>query len=60
MVPVVMGTTIGMMIANVPAVIAGDRIAERLPVRVVHAAAATIFAALGVATLLGAGEGLGL
>jgi putative Ca2+/H+ antiporter (TMEM165/GDT1 family) len=60
MVPVVMGTTIGMMIANVPAVIAGDRIAERLPVRAVHAAAATIFAALGVATLLGAGEGLGL
>ena len=59
MVPVVMGTTIGMMIANVPAVIAGDRIAERLPVRAVHAVAATIFAALGVATLLGAGESLG-
>jgi len=60
MVPVVMGTTIGMMIANVPAVVVGDRIAERVPVRAVHAVAATIFAALGVATLLGAGEGLGL
>ena len=60
MVPVVMGTTIGMMIANVPAVVVGDRIAERVPVRGVHAVAATIFAALGVATLLGAGEGLGL
>jgi putative Ca2+/H+ antiporter (TMEM165/GDT1 family) len=60
MVPVVMGTTIGMMIANVPAVVAGNRIAERLPVRVVHAIAATIFASLGMATLLGAGAGIGL
>ena len=60
MVPVVIGTTIGMMIANVPAVIAADRIAERIPVRVVHAIAATIFASLGVATLLGAGERIGL
>ena len=60
MVPVVMGTTVGMMIANVPAVIVGDRIAERMPVRLVHAIAATIFAVLGVATLLGAGAGIGL
>ena len=59
-VDVVLGTTIGMMIANVPAVIAGDRIAERLPVRMIHAIAATIFAMIGVATLLGAGQGLGL
>jgi putative Ca2+/H+ antiporter (TMEM165/GDT1 family) len=59
-VPVVLGTTIGMMIANVPAVIAGDRIAERLPVRAVHAVAAAIFASIGIATLLGAGEGMGL
>jgi Ca2+/H+ antiporter, TMEM165/GDT1 family len=59
-VPVVLGTTFGMMIANVPAVIAGDRIAGRLPVRAVHAVAAAIFASIGVATLLGAGEGMGL
>lgn len=57
---VVAGTTLGMMIANVPAVIMGDRIAHRIPVRLVHAIAAAIFAILGVATLLGAGELLGL
>lgn len=56
---VVAGTTFGMMIANVPAVLLGDRIAERLPVRTVHAIAAAIFAVLGVATLLGAGERFG-
>ncbi len=57
---VVAGTTLGMMIANVPAVLLGDRIAARIPVRLVHGIAAAIFAALGLATLLGAGEGLGL
>ncbi|OWY27761.1 TMEM165/GDT1 family protein [Herbaspirillum robiniae] len=58
-VPVVAGTTLGMMIANVPAVVLGDRIAGKIPVKVVHAIAAAIFAILGVATLLGAGESLG-
>ena len=52
---VVAGTTLGMMIANVPAVLLGDRIAQRMPVRLVHAVAAAIFAILGVATLAGAG-----
>ena len=56
---VVAGTTIGMMIANVPAVIMGDRIAHKLPVALVHRIAAAIFAVLGVVTLLGAGESLG-
>ncbi len=56
---VVAGTTLGMMIANVPAVFLGDRIAHRMPVRLVHSIAAAIFAILGVATLLGAGERLG-
>ena len=59
-VPVVLGTTLGMMIANVPAVLLGDRIADRMPVRLVHMIAAAIFAVLGAATLLGAGESLGL
>lgn len=54
-VAVVAGTTLGMMIANVPAVIAGDRIANRLPVRLVHGVAATLFALLGIATLSGVG-----
>lgn len=57
---VVAGTTLGMMLANVPAVILGDRIAHRIPVRIVHAAAAAIFAVLGVATLMGAGKSLGI
>ena len=58
-VQVVAGTTLGMMIANVPAVLLGERIAERLPVRTVHFIAAALFAVLGVATLLGAGECFG-
>ena len=52
---VVAGTTLGMMIANVPAVVLGDRIAQRMPVRLVHAIAAAIFAILGVITLAGGG-----
>lgn len=56
---VVAGTTLGMMIANVPAVLLGDRIAHAIPVRLVHGIAAAIFAVLGAATLLGAGESLG-
>ena len=56
---VVAGTTLGMMIANVPAVLLGGRIATRMPVKLVHGIAAAVFAALGVATLLGAGQRLG-
>lgn len=56
---VVAGTTFGMMIANVPAVLLGDRIAHRMPIRLVHTIAAAIFTILGGATLLGAGERLG-
>ena len=52
---VVAGTTLGMMIANVPAVVLGDRIAQRMPVRLVHAVAAASFAILGVITLAGGG-----
>jgi Ca2+/H+ antiporter, TMEM165/GDT1 family len=50
---VVAGTTLGMMIANVPAVLVGGRLAHRLPIRLVHAIAAAIFAALGVVALTG-------
>jgi putative Ca2+/H+ antiporter (TMEM165/GDT1 family) len=57
---VVAGTTLGMMIANVPAVLLGDRVAHRIPVRLVHGIAAVIFAILGVATLLGAGNAFGI
>ncbi len=59
-VAVVVGTTLGMMIANVPAVLLGDRIADKVPVRVVHGIAALIFAVLGIATLTGLGERFGI
>ena len=55
---VVAGTTVGMMLANVPAVLVSDRLAGRLPTRAVHAVGAAIFAALGVAVLAGSGAGL--
>ena len=58
-VAVVAGTTLGMMLANVPAVYFGDRIAGRVPLKLVHGLAALIFLVLGVATLLGAGQNLG-
>jgi putative Ca2+/H+ antiporter (TMEM165/GDT1 family) len=45
---VVSGTTIGMLLANVPAVFLGNRLAERLPVRLVHGVAAAIFAVLAI------------
>lgn len=48
---VVFGTTLGMLIANVPVVLFGSRIANRLPIRAVHLIAAVIFAGLGIATL---------
>ena len=52
---VVMGTTLGMMIANVPAVLLGDKAAKRLPLKLVHGVAALIFAALGVLALFNVG-----
>ena len=60
MVAVVAGTTFGMMLANVPAVYFGERIAGKVPLKLVHGIAAALFAVLGVATLLGAGKGFGL
>jgi Ca2+/H+ antiporter, TMEM165/GDT1 family len=45
---VVAGTTLGMMLANVPAIIAGDRFANRLPTKLVHGIAAVLFVVLGV------------
>lgn len=48
---VVAGTTLGMMIANVPAVLLGDVAANKLPKRAVHTIAAVIFVVLGIATL---------
>ena len=49
---VVAGTTLGMMIADVPAVFIGNKFAERIPIKLVHAIAAAIFAIMGALTLL--------
>ena len=57
-VEVVAGTTLGMMIANVPVVYFGDRLGNRVPVRFVRGIVAAIFAIIGIATLLGAGKDL--
>lgn len=60
LIAVVAGTTFGMMIANVPAVIFGEKIANSIQPKIVHRIAAVIFFVLGVATLLGAGARLGV
>ncbi|HXS52478.1 MAG TPA: TMEM165/GDT1 family protein [Usitatibacter sp.] len=57
---VVIGTTLGMLLADVPAVFAGEKLAKKIPMRLVHSIAAAIFAAIGLATLLGMGTKLGL
>jgi putative Ca2+/H+ antiporter (TMEM165/GDT1 family) len=49
------GTTLGMMLANVPAVLFGDALIRRVPMAWVHRAAAILFAALGVLMLFGVG-----
>lgn len=56
---VVIGTTLGMLIADVPAVFVGGKLAANIPMKLVHSIAAAIFALLGVATLLGTGAKLG-
>ncbi len=55
-VPVVLGTTLGMMLANVPAVVLGEKISSWVSMRLVHAASAMIFAVLGLLTLLNVGR----
>jgi Ca2+/H+ antiporter, TMEM165/GDT1 family len=55
MYPVVIGTTLGMMLANVPAVLIGNKIADKLPVPAIRIATAIAFAMLGAVTLLGVG-----
>jgi putative Ca2+/H+ antiporter (TMEM165/GDT1 family) len=52
---VVAGTTLGMMIANVPAVLVGDKVAGKLPLKLIHGIAAAIFAVLGVLAIVNPG-----
>ena len=53
---VVAGTTLGMMIADVPAVFVGEKIAQKVSMKLVHGIAAAIFVVLGVLTLLDVGK----
>lgn len=48
---VVAGTTIGMLLANVPVVLLGAGFAERLPLRAIHYVAAALFTVLGIVFL---------
>ena len=56
---VVVGTTLGMLLADVPAVFMGEKLAGRIPLRLLHGVAAAVFALLGIATLLGVGSRFG-
>lgn len=49
---VVIGTTLGMLIADVPAVFIGNKFANKIPMKLIHGIAAFVFAAMGIATLL--------
>lgn len=51
---VVLGTTLGMLLANVPAVLLGDRLLRRLPLRIIRWLAAACFILTGLWTLLAA------
>ena len=53
---VVAGTTLGMLIADVPAVFVGDRFAAKIPLKLVHGIAAAMFAVMGVLALLNVGN----
>lgn len=55
LIAVVAGTTVGMLIANAPVVLFGDRITRAVPMKTVHRVAAALFALLGVLALLGMG-----
>ena len=55
-IPVVAGTTLGMMLANVPAVLLGERVTRKVPIRTVHIVAALLFAVLGLMALFNVGN----
>ncbi|HEU4620097.1 MAG TPA: TMEM165/GDT1 family protein, partial [Gammaproteobacteria bacterium] len=52
---VVAGTTLGMLAANVPVVLAADFAADRLPMRLIRAGTALLFVVLGVLALFARG-----
>ncbi len=50
---VVIGTTLGMLIANIPAVLVGEALAQKLPMKTIRFVAAGVFIATGIVTMLG-------
>ena len=52
LIPVVAGTTLGMLLADVPVVFVGARLAQKLPLKTIRYVAAGIFIAIGLTTLL--------
>lgn len=58
LIAVVIGTTLGMMLANAPVVFFGEAITRRVPIKMVHIIAALIFAVLGVLALMGVGPSM--
>jgi Ca2+/H+ antiporter, TMEM165/GDT1 family len=57
LVVVVIGTTIGMMLADVPAVWMGEKLAHKIPMKAVRIVAAALFMIVGAITLWGAYSG---
>ncbi|WP_428241063.1 TMEM165/GDT1 family protein [Gynuella sp.] len=57
---VVVGTTLGMMLANVPVVFIGNKLADKIPMKIVHGVVAALFVILAISTLLGIGAGFGI
>ena len=49
---VMLGTTVGMMIANAPEVFIGNKMADRLPISLIHKIGAAIFLIVGISTLV--------
>ena len=54
LVAVVTGTTLGMMLANIPAVLIGEKLAQRLPLNTIRWVAAAVFILTGILTMVGA------
>jgi len=52
LVSVIAGTTLGMMIVNVPTVLFAQRVASRIPIRPIRIVAAAVYALLGVLTMI--------
>ncbi len=51
--PVVIGTTFGMMLVNIPVVLLGNKVPDKLPVKAIRVIAAVVFAVMGLLTITG-------